>query len=666
MVFGVPPLLDPSQRAAVEASPTPLVIIAGAGSGKTRVLTSRIARQLTDGVMRPRDCFVTSFTRVAAKEMEARLHLLTSTAGLTVGTFHRHAFTFLRQEWALAGQDPLEICRDAERKRVIRDLLGPAKPEQPHAVNLDADLSVVCGQISAWKANLVYETDEPVREAASSLSIDLAAAGRIYPLYQAWLAAERKLDFDDMLSDLYALLIHDEAALERISRRWNAFFIDEGQDINRVQWELLKLIAPPGTDPNLTIVGDPRQAIYQWRSATPAALLGACDLWGAQRIDLVTNYRSLPPIVGGANRLISPLQLPNLVPARTDGPQVVPVLFEDTAQQAAEIVRLVGAVRAQGMPGSSVAVLVRTNAQTAAIERAFTAAGLLYFCRDGGAFGRLEARDLLSYLRVAVDPTDRESLRRIINRPTRYLGEAFVTEVAGSAGDGGDLVGQMTRVTHTAAKALNSKQIDSAAALAGLIRSIGSLPPGLAIETVLARTGYLSWLRRHEGSAIGADEDRVDNLRALIKTAGSYATIADLIAFVDEHEAMLRNSPDATVISTVHGAKGSEWPVVIIAGMSTETLPHKRAVEPDQVDEERRVAYVAATRAQDLLVLCSPLVNDRDEDVDPSPFLADMGLAPLSHHGPLWSLMVGGRLEEIGLSLHYDDSEFAHLGTPRF
>lgn len=630
--------LDADQREAVIADPTPLKVLAGAGSGKTRVMTYRAAYQIREGIVKPDEAFVSAFTRSAANEMRDRLLPLVDGVDVEVGTFHSICFRMLQQHWLNSGLSRLDVCKDGERTRILRDLLGTKTRDYPQALDIEVDIGEVGGWISTWKNSMIHHDDEEIFETieeAVPLSAMWAAA-KAYSLYEGVLELNGKLDFDDMLLKAYDLLAENEAALQTWSQRWTAYSIDEAQDTNLVQWGILKLLAPPISDPNLTIVGDTRQALYRFRGAVPE-LMDDFEIAypRARRIDLTRNYRSTPQVIERANTLIKSLKLPDQTGHRGVGTEAIVGFFDDQVDQAVNIAQFVSEARAAGHAGGDVAILIRTNAQSAQIERSFVAAKLPYWCKNGGFFERMEIGDLVSYVRLAHGDGDEGALRRIINKPTRYLGAAFCDAVmAIVARDDVSIRTAIPRVFATRGKNLSKRQLAAAKDLSDLLENIcptdplqECLSPRMAFSRILAWTEYIDWLKRNNGSDGAADESRQENIEALMDVASEFGTIEALLEFIAESNRLQQETNDATEISTVHRAKGREWPFVIVSNFHFGSFPHKKSVDAGLTQDERRVAYVAATRARDVLVFAVPAVDVHGKPQPPSPFLQDMDLA---------------------------------------
>lgn len=642
--------LDKEQLKAATASAGPLKVVAGAGSGKTRVLTCRVAHMIDTKVVNPEEMFVSAFTKAAAEEMAERVEKLVVADGLKVGTFHSLMFRLLQDERRLNAIPPIQVCKESERTRILQGLLGKPGKDYPQAINADVDLGNVGSFIGTWKNELIVSDAQEIKQTVDDapLGSDIRAAALIYPLYDKQLQMLGKLDFDDMLLHAYLALAHKKDVLARARKKWSAFLIDEAQDTNHAQWEIMKLLAPPSTKPNLTIVGDTRQCLYRFRGAIPELMDNFETFYkGAEVINMTKNYRSVNAVVDHSNRLIKSLDLPAQKANRAQGRDPITVEFLDQSQQAVELAEFVTEARDSGYKGGDIAVLIRTNAQSAEIETAFVAAKLPYWCRNGGFFDRMEIGDIMNYLRLAMDHTNAEALGRIINKPTRYLGKVYVEQVVENAKRyDGDLIQAMYATERYKGKRMFPKQIDAAYELASLIETItpteGALiNPTQAIMKILERTDYIDWLRKTSGTDAGTDDSRKENIDALLEVTLKYGSIKTFLDFVDEATRLQLESNDATEISTVHRAKGREWPIVFCSNFYNESIPHKMAIREggaQGIQDERRVAYVAFTRAQDLLVIGVPRLNEKGEEVRPSPFLndADLEVKEREDDAPWW------------------------------
>lgn len=628
--------LDTDQQKAVLADPTPLLVMAGAGSGKTALLTSRVAHMIDTGVASPEKILVSAFTRVAANEMQERVQSLTDCSNLVVGTFHSIMFKFLNDYRAASGRKPYGVCKEGPKKIFFQGILDKPSKNYPQGLNLEADLGNVMAIIGRWKNSCIVADGPEVRQTADEAprNTDEYAAAKAYPLYEEWLASQNLIDFDDMLLKTWVLLTVDPNALSEARARWDAFFVDECQDTNVVQFKLLELIAPPTSQPNITLVGDLRQALYSFRGAAPELVTWFEERWKAQRIDLINNYRSVHEIVSAANQLAGNMGMKDQKSTRGTGNSPVVQEFNDVYDQALGIVEDVADLREQGMKGGDIAILTRTNAQSAPIESAFVKAGLPYWSSGGGFFDLMEVGDLIAYLRLANERTNVDLLERIINRPTRYLGKAFAHAVAEKAAAqfDGDLVKALRFTDSYPGKKLWKKQREAAIALADLLEGMSEkddeepIRPTGALYRVLNSTSYMEWLKKTTGLGEDADSSRQENVDALLVAAGEHYSIRDFLKFVDESKRLQMESDDATQILTTHRSKGGQWDVVWVSNMHDDSFPHKAAKLEGNLLPERRVAYVAFTRAKNQLKIAVPATDDKGNSVAPSRYISDAGL----------------------------------------
>ena len=619
--------LNPPQAKAVTTTEGPLLILAGAGSGKTRVLAHRVAYLIGVMGVRPWQILAVTFTNKAATEMRERILALVGDAGrdVAMGTFHALCARILRREGAAIGIDPRFTIYDADdqnalMKQVLRDLdvagTGETRPS--------AMLSVV----SRWKNDLL----SPEEAARGARTYHEQIAARAYRRYAERLAAANGLDFDDLL--LYGLRLFEQArdVLARYQDRWRYLHVDEYQDTNRAQYLWIRALA--ARHRNLAVVGDDDQSIYSWRGADLRNILDfERDYPDATVVKLEQNYRSTQLILDAAHSVVSRNQGRKDKKLWTENPRGVLIeRFEaDREDEEAEwVARQVEAlVGGRGAGGSilarradegderlyrlsDVAVMYRTNAQSRAIEEAFLRYGLRYQLVGGTRFyQRREVKDALAYLRALRNDHDAAAFERIVNVPARGIGEKTLEEVRRLAERHAGNVWQAIRLAADS-DALPARTRNALAGFADLIETlrtrVGLLPLPELLDAVLERSGYRQMLQ--DGSQEG--EDRWLNLLELREVVGRYADLSPedaldrlleetaLVADQDAYEA----GADAVTLITLHAAKGLEFDVVFITGLEEGVFPHSRALEDEQeMEEERRLAYVGLTRARHRLYL---------------------------------------------------------------
>ncbi|HSH21044.1 MAG TPA: UvrD-helicase domain-containing protein, partial [Candidatus Caenarcaniphilales bacterium] len=619
--------LNPEQARAVTTTRGPLLILAGAGSGKTRVLAHRVAYLIGVAGVRPWQVLAVTFTNKAAAEMRARILALVGERGrdVAMGTFHSLFARVLRRDGAAIGIDPRFAIYDTDdqtgvMKQVLRDLeLAGAGELRPQTI---------LGQIGRWKNDLLG----PAEAGAAARGYHEEIAARAFERYQARLRDANGLDFDDLLNEAVRLFEQAPGVLTHYRERWHYLHVDEYQDTNRAQYLWVRLLA--GERRNLAVVGDDDQSIYSWRGADLRNILDfERDYPDATVVKLEQNYRSTQLILDAAHAVVSRNEGRKDKKLWTENPRGVLIeRFEaDSEDEEAEwIARQVEAlVGGRGAGGSflarradegddrhhrlrDIAVMYRTNAQSRAIEEAFLRYGLRYQLIGGTRFyQRREVKDALAYLRVLRSDRDSAAFERIINVPARQIGEKTIALIrAEAATRGGDVWASLQAL---AASEEHGGRVRSALGnFVGLVgslrRRVGALALPELLDAVLEESGYRQML--HDGSQEG--EDRWANLLELREVVGRYADLEpedaldrllEETALVADQDAYESDS-DAVTLITLHAAKGLEFDVVFIGGLEEGVFPHARALDDArQMEEERRLAYVGLTRARHRLYL---------------------------------------------------------------
>jgi len=616
--------LNPEQLAAVRHVEGPALVLAGAGSGKTRVLTTRVAHLVLEHGVPPERILAVTFTNKAAGEMRDRIGRMLGREprGMWVGTFHALGARILRRHAHLLGWDNAFTIFDAEQslrqvKRTQESLQIDVKRFNPKAVR---------AEMSAAKNQLV-DPEAFVREHEGGFDLFLRQVARIYPAYQDALRAQNAFDFDDLLVKPVTLLQEHPSVLHQYAERFAFLLVDEYQDTNRAQFRFLELLA--GGHRNLMVVGDDDQSIYGWRGADIRNILEfEATFPGAAVVRLEQNYRSTGVILDAANAVISQNTQRKGKTLRTDrsgGEQVTRVECFDETDEARWIADEIEA-RYSGGPGlhnyRDFAILYRTNAQSRALEDAFRRKGLPYQIVGGVRFyERREIQDLLGYLRLISNPRDEDAFLRVVNYPRRGVGAASVERLVQAARER-DLPLLEAAAVATSMEALPTGGARGLEAFAGLIQRFSARAAqtrvGDLLESLVDELDLFSALR-DEGPE---GEDRVDNVKELI--AGALDFDAELLTQLDAEEVdafseldlflqqvalvadVDRLDPDADTVTfmTLHNAKGLEFPVVFISGMEDGLFPLARAYDdPSEMEEERRLFYVGITRAEDKLYL---------------------------------------------------------------
>ncbi|RZS90301.1 ATP-dependent DNA helicase PcrA [Motilibacter rhizosphaerae] len=618
--------LNPQQRAAVVAEGTPVLIVAGAGSGKTRVLTHRIAHLLAARGVHPGAVLAITFTNKAAGEMKERVAALVGprAKAMWVSTFHSACVRILRREISRFGfTSSFSIYDAADSQRlmamVCRDLDLDPKRYAPRGFS---------AQVSNLKNELVdHETYRS--RATSHLEEVLAEA---YSLYQQRLREANALDFDDLIMTTVHLLQAFPDAAEHYRRRFRHVLVDEYQDTNHAQYALVReLVGPSGGSvppAELCVVGDADQSIYAFRGATIRNILQfEEDYPDARTILLEQNYRSTQTILSAANAVIAQnvgRKPKNLWSEAGAGEQIVGYVADNEHDEAAFVANEVDRLTDEGLARpADVAVFYRTNAQSRVFEEVFIRVGLPYKVVGGVRFyERKEVRDALAYLRYLANPEDSVSLRRILNTPKRGIGDRAEACVQALA--------ERDRTTFNAAllraeeaPGLATRSLSNIQEFNRTIESLRTLveagtEPAEVLEAALEQTGYL---RELQASLDPQDQTRLENLQEFVAVAREYATASPeggLVGFLEQVSlvADADQIPDAddgtgvVTLMTLHTAKGLEFPVVFLTGMEDGVFPHMRSLANDkELEEERRLAYVGITRARERLYLSRALVR---------------------------------------------------------
>jgi DNA helicase-2/ATP-dependent DNA helicase PcrA len=672
------PSLNPAQLAAVEHLDGPALVIAGAGSGKTRVLTARVARLLERGIP-PTAILAFTFTNRAAKEMRERIAQAVgpAAASLWIGTFHATAVRLLRRESATLGLSPGFTIYDREdQETLLRGILKELQlGEQAFRTG------TVLAKISDHKNALVTPA-EAERGAHSPFERSIAEC---YRRYQAGLQRAGALDFDDLIAESVRLFLQHPAAAERWSRRFQHVLVDEYQDTNHAQFRLVQALS--AAYGNLFVVGDDDQSIYGWRGADLANVLEfERSFPGAITIRLEQNYRSTNTILKAANAVVAHNEArkgKTLWSDREEGEPITFGLCPDETEEARRVRRFLDAQRARGRRLADCAVLYRTNSQSRALETELRHSGIPYEIVGGVSFfQRREVKDLLAYLRLLVNPTDTVSFWRIWNTPRRGLGAAVQAglEEALRAGEREPLRALRNLL---AAGAIRGAARSGAHALVALYEDLAGRieeSPELLFARLVEKTAYLQHL---EAANEQEFEDRRANVAELGASAASFAASGGggLVEYLSECSLLtdqdrLAEDADRVLMLTVHNAKGLEFDAVAIAGLEEGLMPHGSSFDDQQeLEEERRLFYVALTRARDVVLLTAAAYRRRFDgarggpvsrfvDEVPAALLRREGGAPsrsLVRTGAMgarrWGGGAGGTSEDGGRG--YQRDEFA-------
>jgi DNA helicase-2/ATP-dependent DNA helicase PcrA len=599
--------LNPAQRQAVEAINGPVLILAGPGSGKTRVITHRVAYLIKVVGVSPHRIMAVTFTNKAAREMEARLNKLVSTSvkDLTLGTFHAICARILRQNGKAIGIDKKFVIYDDDDqisliKRSLQDLALDPKQFAPRALQ---------EVISSAKSQMLLPSDLSTRSYFEEVT------KRVYERYQELLTASSALDFDDLLLKAVLLFRQNPDILAKYQARYLHIQVDEFQDTNLVQYELIKLLA--GKYRNICVVGDPDQSIYSWRSADIRNILNfEKDFPDAKVVLLEQNYRSTQLILEAASHVISANKQRKPKDLWTENEKGIPPAVIETYTEEEEAQFVVNEIddllrRGEVKPGDC-AVMFRTNAQSRVLEEAFIRYGMPYKLVAGTRFyERREVKDVIAYLRLIQNPNDAVSLRRVINVPQRGIGERSLDELARWAQGQGVSEYRALKLLVDSADSdaelpFSGRTVKALAGFAAMLENFIEKNRELDLvklfDLVVEKSGYKQYI-----TGLVDGEERWENILELRGVAQDYQDLKPgegLTAFLEGVALVtdvddLPEKLDTVTLITLHQAKGLEFPVVFIVGMEDGIIPHYKSIDdPAQLEEERRLCYVGITRAK--------------------------------------------------------------------
>lgn len=626
--------LNKEQQQAVQHTEGPLLILAGAGSGKTKVLTVRIAHLLAQGV-NPYEILAITFTNKAAKEMKSRVEGLVGDVAnrIWLSTFHSFCAKFLRFELDnfLGYNSNFTIYDTSDSQAVIKAALK--------ALNLDDKyypVGAMIAAISDAKNKLLFASD--FRKQAKDFYQQKVAD--VYEYYERELRKNNALDFDDLLLVAVKLLQSNEAVLDKYSKRFRYVMIDEYQDTNHAQYLLAKLLASHWK--NIAVVGDADQSIYAWRGADIQNILDfEKDYPNCTSIKLEQNYRSTKIILDAANAVIENNEgrpKKNLWTDKTEGAKIQ----HFTAQSEHEEAAFIGDTIAKkhdihGVPYGDMAILYRTNAQSRVLEEALIKRALPYTMVGGTKFyDRKEIKDVLAYLRVLYNPFDDLSLLRIINVPKRSIGATTVAKLQDYArANGTSLFMTLTQLhlVDSIKGKIKEKLEEFGILIFTLVAEMEDRTVLDILESILDRTGYLAQL---EESTDPQDQARAENIGELLSVAKDFqdtnpsGTVEDFleqVALVNDVDSFEQEESKVTLM-TLHAAKGLEFPIVFLGGLEEGLFPHSRTLmNPEEIEEERRLAYVGITRAEKELYISNATtrtVFGRTSSYLPSRFIDEI------------------------------------------
>lgn len=610
--------LNKKQQEAVLATQGPLLILAGAGSGKTRVLTHRIAYLLKERLATPYNILAITFTNKAAREMKERVSSIVGpqAENIWISTFHSMCVRILRRDIDRLGYNrSFTILDSSDQLTVIKQC--------EKELNIDPkkyDPRMILGMISAAK----NELKDPARFAMEAKGPIQVVAKDVYERYQKKLKSNNSLDFDDLIGKTIELFKKEPEVLDYYQRKFQYIHVDEYQDTNAAQYTLVKMLAAHFR--NLCVVGDSDQSIYGWRGADIRNILDfEKDYPDARVILLEQNYRSTKRILEAANQVIAKntgRKPKNLWTENQEGPKIHCFTADSEHGEAYYVVKEIQKSLQRGRSYRNFAVLYRTNAQSRVIEDTFMKSGIPYTIVGSTKFyDRKEIKDLLAYLRLISNPDDDTSLQRIINVPKRGIGDSTVDKIQKYAGDQGiSLYRALKEVEEIGLSARAAKLVREFAKMIGDLEQMQEyLSVTELTEEVLKRSGYRDELR-NEGTLEAAG--RLENIDEFLsvtlefeknsedKTLVAFLTDLALIADIDMLVEGEEDKGNAVVLMTLHSAKGLEFPTVFLIGLEEGVFPHTRALFNDEeMEEERRLAYVGITRAEEELFMTCAMMR---------------------------------------------------------
>ena len=606
--------LNGNQRLAVCHEMGPMLVLAGPGSGKTTVLLCRILRLLERGLARPTQILALTFSKTAAEEMQERFRKARGAEGVAFGTFHSIFFRILRSRY---GWNVEQVFQEEERRNVLRGILEEMKWDIP---DMEEYISVFFSQLSLMNSELeTIQKFEPVGMAVEEFR-------KVFHAYERYKERYEKIDFDDMLTLCYQLLTEEERVRTFWQNKYKFILVDEFQDVNKAQFECLRILAEGHQ--NLFVVGDDDQSIYAFRGARPDFLLYFPTIYpAAKKVILNTNYRSTERVISLAESVIGNNEvrfIKDMKGTGAEGDKVTFFLAEDTAAEAACVAEKIAGLLDEGVPLTEIAVIYRTNLQGGAFARELYKRGIPYDLRDnsGNVYEHWIAKDLLAYLLLAENEESDSALRRILNKPKRYIGKELLSEAE-------TMPYNLMRSFFVcpSLKKWQEEHLENLRTDLGQIRRKTPYDGLKYIRKVIGYDEYLEEFAAYRRTSAQVMWEIADEVMETAKDC------ADAKMFRDRLEEMSRQMKEqirkkgqqrtGVALMTMHGAKGLEFQAVFLPTLVEGVVPHEKGLE--QIEEERRLFYVAMTRAGEKL--CLSAVRKRyEKERTPSRFLAEMGL----------------------------------------
>lgn len=614
--------LNENQKRAVEHLNGPCMVLAGPGSGKTRVITYRIANMVVNKGIKPTSILAISFTKASSVEMKNRALSLSKDYRMnkvTYGTFHSVFFRILR----FFVKYDLDSILDEKSKRLA--LKGIMKNLNIENADDDETVGQVINEISFVKNELMdkYDFDSEILSSDEFI--------KTYNMYEEYKSQINKIDFDDMLIKTYELLLNNNQALQRVRSAYKYILVDEFQDINKVQFEVLKLIANPMN--NIFVVGDEDQSIYGFRGSRPDFLLEFEEYFeGTNKVVLDINYRSKEEIIDIANRLIEKNEnrYEKVIKCgQGNGAQINYVSPEDSEEEAVFIAKdILEEIKKDYVEYSDFAVIYRTNIQSRALVDVFMDMRIPFVVKDSiiTIYDHWAAQDILAYLRIGLNPQNNKDWVRIINKPFRYISKDNVNMVK----DESDFINALINKCN-----LHPKQVKTINDLDIDLSYLKTLNPKNAISYIRTSLDYDRYILDYCTNRKIKTNGLIEILNELESSATNFKNIKDYLEHIDRVKSELvdnknNKNTDGVIFTTMHSAKGLEFKNVYIIGANEGTIPHEKSYEIEddekkieQIEEERRLMYVAITRAEENLYISSP-INKYGKKVSKSRFIDDI------------------------------------------
>lgn len=585
-----------NQKKAIEHGAGPLMVLAGPGSGKTFVITHRIKYLIEGPGINPAHILVVTFSRAAAKEMKDRFEKLCKKSPVTFGTFHSVFFNLLKTAYGFGSE---QIASDELRYTLIKELIKRNSIE-------NEDINTLAGNLLNEIA-LVKQDNISIKNYYSN-SISSDTFKKIYSDYESELEARGKLDFEDMLSLTYELLSERSDILKAVQNRYRYILVDEFQDINFLQYNIIKLMA--GEKQNITVVGDDDQSIYRFRGARPEIMLGfERDFRNVKKVFLDINFRSSTQIVNASTKLISfnSKRFPKTFKAKNgDGAPVSLIEFKNPFLEVNSIIKDIKDYIKSGQDINSIAVLYRTNLSPRLLIERLMRNNIPFTIRDAipNLFDHWVAKDIISYIKLAINMGDKSDLLRISNKPNRYISRDSLSSSRANI---------ETLFDYYDDKSYMIKRIVE---LREHLRTIKNLKPATALRYIRNVVGYDEYIEEYCDMNGVESDDCYSILGDLENSAAEYNTFNDWFVHMDEYKDELiearkkSNENDKGVrLMTFHSSKGLEFDIVYIIDVNEGSVPYKKAKGVDEIEEERRMFYVAMTRARKKLFICYCVEN---------------------------------------------------------